>query len=256
MPRRNIPTIITGLLALVALTGIIGASIKGYAGRTVTTMPTPTPAWTESVLTLSDAERATMSANFMREAELVLASEAAERARAAADATKSAGVTPTSYPQFAGVTATPTPKPTATPTPKPTVTQTPTPTNTPTTTLRPTATPTPAPTATPRPTATPTPTTTADTIPPSVLINGGPTEGSTTADANPCFPLWVTDNLTWYTAIKVRSHMDTDAWSAWDSELLRCQQNLGNGAHTFTVQVMDIAGNQSPETLRHFTVQR
>ena len=50
-----------------------------------------------------------------------------------------------------------------------------------------------------------------DIIAPTVTINGGPSEGATIAYPNPCFPLWVNDNMTPWQQLITRSKLDS--WS-------------------------------------------
>ncbi len=95
-----------------------------------------------------------------------------------------------------------------------------------------------------------------DIIAPSVTINGGPPEGSTIAYNNPCFPLWVSDNMTPWQQLVTRTKLDDRQWSLWMNIFFYCFDNLGNGAHTVSIQIKDLAGNISSELKRTFIVKR
>jgi len=95
-----------------------------------------------------------------------------------------------------------------------------------------------------------------DIMAPSVMINGGPTEGSTISYSNPCFPLWVSDNMTPWQQLITRSKLDNGQWSNWMNQFSYCFDNLGNGSHIVSIQIKDLAGNISSEVKRTFTVKR
>ncbi len=95
-----------------------------------------------------------------------------------------------------------------------------------------------------------------DLAPPTITISGGPVQGTTTAMPDVCFPLWVSDNMTPWQQLSSRGKLDEGQWSTWSTATSYCYQNLGNGTHTFTVQLRDLAGNVSPEVTRTFIVKR
>lgn len=95
-----------------------------------------------------------------------------------------------------------------------------------------------------------------DLNPPSVTIQGSVSEGATIASSSLCFPLWVTDNMTPWQQLTTRARMDTNQWSIWMQTFSYCFQNLGVGAHTFSVQIRDLAGNVSQEVKRTFIVKQ
>jgi hypothetical protein len=95
-----------------------------------------------------------------------------------------------------------------------------------------------------------------DLAPPTVTISGGPLQGTITTIPDVCFPLWVSDNMTPWKQLTSRGKLDEGQWSTWSTATSYCYQNLGNGTHTFTVQLRDLAGNVSPETTRVFIVKR
>ncbi|MFH0749556.1 MAG: hypothetical protein V1917_01405 [Candidatus Gottesmanbacteria bacterium] len=95
-----------------------------------------------------------------------------------------------------------------------------------------------------------------DLVPPTVTIQGEVLEGSTVTMPNICFPLWVSDNITSWQQLGTRGKLDDNQWSPWSTLLSYCYQNLGNGVHTFTVQIRDLSGNISQEVKRTFIVKR
>jgi len=95
-----------------------------------------------------------------------------------------------------------------------------------------------------------------DIVAPTVTINGGPSEGSTIAYTNPCFPLWVNDNMTPWQQLVSRSKLDSGQWTSWMNQFSYCFDNLGNGGHTVSIQIKDLAGNISSEVKRTFIVKR
>lgn len=95
-----------------------------------------------------------------------------------------------------------------------------------------------------------------DLIAPTVTINGGPEEGVTTTQTAACFPLWVSDNRTPWQQLMSRAQLDTNQWSSWMNYFSYCFDNLGNGDHTVTIQVKDLAGNISANAQRRFSVKR
>jgi hypothetical protein len=95
-----------------------------------------------------------------------------------------------------------------------------------------------------------------DLAAPTLTIQGGVTEGTTITVANVCFPLWVSDNMTPWQQLASRGKLDDNQWSPWITMNSYCFQNLGNGVHTFTAQIRDLAGNVSPEVKRTFIVKR
>jgi hypothetical protein len=95
-----------------------------------------------------------------------------------------------------------------------------------------------------------------DILAPSVTISGGPSEGSTIAYTNPCFPLWVNDNMTPWQQLVTRNKLDSGQWSGWMNIFSYCFTNLGDGNHTVSVQIKDLAGNISSEVKRTFVVKR
>lgn len=78
-----------------------------------------------------------------------------------------------------------------------------------------------------------------DMIAPTLTIQGSIGEGTTIAYTNPCFPLWVSDNMTPWQRLQTRAKLDTTAWSNWSEAFSYCFTNLSNGAHTFSVQIRD-----------------
>ncbi len=95
-----------------------------------------------------------------------------------------------------------------------------------------------------------------DLKPPTVTIQGNIAEGATIATDSLCFPLWVSDNMTPWQRLTTRARMDTKEWSVWLPTYSYCFQNLSIGAHTFSVQIRDLAGNISPEVKRTFIVKQ
>jgi hypothetical protein len=95
-----------------------------------------------------------------------------------------------------------------------------------------------------------------DILAPTVTISGGPSEGATIAYNNPCFPLWVNDNMTPWQQLATRSKLDDGQWSPWMNYFSYCFTSLGNGVHTVSIQIKDLAGNVSSEVKRLFIVKR
>jgi hypothetical protein len=95
-----------------------------------------------------------------------------------------------------------------------------------------------------------------DITAPTVTISGGPSEGATIAYTNPCFPLWVSDNMTPWQQLVTRTRLDNGQWSSWMNYFSYCFDNLENGAHTVSIQIKDLAGNVSSEAKRLFIVKR
>jgi len=95
-----------------------------------------------------------------------------------------------------------------------------------------------------------------DIMAPTVTISGGPSEGATITYANPCFPLWVSDNMTPWKQLVTRSKLDNGQWGSWMNYFSYCFDNLGNGPHTIRIQIRDLAGNVSSEVKRVFIVKR
>jgi len=94
-----------------------------------------------------------------------------------------------------------------------------------------------------------------DMIAPTVTIQSPIVEGATITYTNPCFPLWVTDNMTPWQRLQTRAKLDNTAWSDWRESFSYCFTNLTPGAHTFSVQIRDLAGNVSSEGKRTFIVE-
>jgi hypothetical protein len=94
-----------------------------------------------------------------------------------------------------------------------------------------------------------------DAIPPKIVINGGPAADSDTATNSACFPLWIEDNLSWYTNVDVRYRLDLSFWNPWSKNLEPCVYDLMPGTHLFGVVGRDEAGNVSQEVTRSFTVK-
>jgi len=86
---------------------------------------------------------------------------------------------------------------------------------------------------------------TRDTVAPTVTINGEP----------PCFPLWVNDNMTPWQQLVTRTKLDNGQWSSWINQFSYCFDNLGDGTHTVSIQIKDLAGNVSSEVKRTFVVK-
>lgn len=95
-----------------------------------------------------------------------------------------------------------------------------------------------------------------DILAPTVTINGGPSEGAAIVYTNPCFPLWVSDNMTPWQQLVTRNKLDNGKWSSWMNQFSYCFDNLGNGSHTVSIQIKDLAGNISSEVKRTFIVKR
>lgn len=95
-----------------------------------------------------------------------------------------------------------------------------------------------------------------DLTPPTVTIQGSIAEGTTITSGSPCFPLWVSDNMTPWQQLITRGKINTNQWSIWMETFSYCFPNLGNGTHVFTVQIRDLAGNISPEIKRTFIVKQ
>lgn len=95
-----------------------------------------------------------------------------------------------------------------------------------------------------------------DIMAPKVTISGGPSEGATITYTNPCFPLWVSDNMTPWQQLVTRAKLDDGQWSGWMNYFSYCFNNLGDGGHTVRIQIKDLAGNISPEVKRIFIVKR
>ncbi len=223
--------------------------------------PKPTPSYTEHTLTLSDAERATSAGTFVEEFEQAMRMTPAPG--------------PTSYSAPALITidlgrVTPAPNIASSGATGIIVMRNPTGIiPSPSTKTMPTATPypsvTPHPSVTPFPTQTPAPTPTpllanggvqnGDTTPPKIVINGGPASDVPTATTSACFPLWIEDDLSWYTAVDVRYRLDMSFWNPWSKNLEPCVYNLKPGTHLFGVVARDEAGNISSEVTRSFTVK-
>lgn len=95
-----------------------------------------------------------------------------------------------------------------------------------------------------------------DLTAPTASISGGPAEGATITYANPCFPLRVFDNMTPWQQLVTHAKLDSGQWSNWMNYFSYCFDNLGNGAHTISIQIKDLAGNISSEIKRTFVVKR
>lgn len=95
-----------------------------------------------------------------------------------------------------------------------------------------------------------------DLNPPVVTIQGGPQEGAVLTTTGVCFPLWLSDNMTPWQQLQTRGKLDMGQWSPWLPQTSYCYSNLGSGAHTFSVQIQDLAGNISSETKRTFIVKQ
>lgn len=94
-----------------------------------------------------------------------------------------------------------------------------------------------------------------DLQPPTLTIQGSIADNAIISFTNPCFPLWVTDNMTPWQRLQTRTKLDTQSWSTWAEAFSYCFQNLTTGTHIFSVQIRDLAGNVSPEIQRPFIVQ-
>jgi len=95
-----------------------------------------------------------------------------------------------------------------------------------------------------------------DLIPPTVTIQGNLAEGATIATSGICFPLWVSDNMTSWQRLQTRAKIDQNQWGVWTETFSYCFQNLGNGSHTFSVQIRDLAGNVSAPVARTFIIRQ
>ncbi|MFZ2024707.1 MAG: hypothetical protein WAV51_00265 [Microgenomates group bacterium] len=95
-----------------------------------------------------------------------------------------------------------------------------------------------------------------DLNPPTVTIQGNTAEGATITGNSVCFPLWVSDNMTPWQRLQTRSKLDTNQWSVWMETFSYCFQNLGNGKHTFSVQIRDLAGNVASPVARTFLIRQ
>lgn len=116
---------------------------------------------------------------------------------------------------------------------------------------QPTAQPTKIPTSLPSAT----PTVFRDATGPTVTIQTGPENGSTISFKDICFTISVSDNVSKYPQLYIRTKFDSDIWSDWSKEMAPCYQNLTNGSHNFSVQAKDEAGNVSEVLTRSFIVQ-
>jgi hypothetical protein len=95
-----------------------------------------------------------------------------------------------------------------------------------------------------------------DTRPPTVTINGGPTEGSGVPPGTKiCFPLWITDDISSYEQVSVRVRVDQGQWGPWEKSMEYCYETLPIGMHTFVIQGKDETGNVGPETRRGFEIK-
>jgi len=220
----------------------------------------PAPRWSEKMLELTDEERSTMSGYFPTELEQALASYSAVLALPTPTPLRYLSPPTPTFAPYISFTAGPTgatgiigPLHTSQPSPlTPTlVLQTPQPSPTRIPTRISTSTPLPTPTALP----TPTQPQSADTTAPTITINGGLEEGAFTYETTVCFPLWIVDDLSWYSAVLIRYRIDKMPWGMWMYEYQPCVFNLSKGPHTFSVQGKDEAGNISSEVTRHFVVQ-
>lgn len=188
---KRIPKKLAQAIAII-IAGI-GLGIITYQFKTnppTVSRPTPTPAWNEETLVLTDIERATMSGDFSQEFQTALEKEK---------------ITPKLTPIWS--------------------------LNIPASMA-------------------------GDITTPTVSISGGPLEGATITYINPCFPLWVSDNMTPWQQLVTRAKLDDGQWSSWMNHFSYCFDNLGSGGHTVTFQIRDIAGNVSSEIKRVFIVKR
>lgn len=211
--------------------------------------PRPTPEWKEKALPLTQDELSTMSAYFPVELESALASYAAYMALPTPTPLRYILPNPTFTPYTsysAGPTGATGNMGPGEGSPSPIL---------PTNTGMPTVTPTVLPTPTPWPISSPTPVPSGDITAPVITINGGPVEGSVVTDPAVCFPIWVVDNLSWWSAVQIRYRIDTNPWSAWAYEYEPCISGLSKGSHIFSVAGKDEAGNISKEAKRTFIVQ-
>jgi hypothetical protein len=200
--------------------------------------PTPIPGWVEKTATLSAEEQATAAAYFPSEFESAIASAAAMPTMTPIPTpAKSTWLTVTVMPSR-------TPTPGTSPTPTPAVTPDPLQT--------PAGTPTPA----PSPTPVPTPMGQGDTTPPSVTVTGGPENGAVVAPGTYCYPLWIVDNLSWYSAVQTRMAVDGGAWTDWSAVYQYCPAFAATGTHTVKIQGKDEAGNVSAPVTRTLTVRQ
>lgn len=95
-----------------------------------------------------------------------------------------------------------------------------------------------------------------DLTAPTVTIQGNLAEGATIAGNSVCFPLWVSDNMTPWQRLQTRANIDKNQWGVWTETFSYCFQNLGNGSHTFSVQIRDLAGNVSAPVTRTFIIRQ
>lgn len=103
-------------------------------------------------------------------------------------------------------------------------------------------------------TPTPTAAITKDTVAPTITSVGGPSNGQTVTFSNFCFPIVVSDNVSSYPNITVRTQFDSGSWTDWSTNVSPCYNNVSNGSHTFSVQAKDAVGNISTTVTRTFTV--
>lgn len=108
--------------------------------------------------------------------------------------------------------------------------------------------PTPIPTS--QPTNTPTPV--KDTSAPVVREFGGPADGSTVDFTNFCFPIYATDASK---PILSRAKFDSDSWNDWGTNFENCYSNISFGSHSFSVQLKDNSGNETPVFTRNFKTE-
>gem|GEM_PF-1910243 len=191
---KRTPTNITQTIALVIFgigAGVVAYQIRSSPLRTIPFIATtPTPAWQEQRVVLTDIEQATMSGNFTKEFQQALETEK---------------LPPKPSPIFVYDI--------------------------------------PASMA-------------GDITAPTITITGGPPESSTIPYNNPCFPLWVGDNMTPWQQLTTRAKIDDGQWSPWMNQFSYCFNNLENGGHTVLIQIKDLAGNVSPEIKRVFIVKQ
>ena len=94
-----------------------------------------------------------------------------------------------------------------------------------------------------------------DLTPPTTTIIGGPLDGGTIAMRSPTFILSGADNLTPVASLRYQYSVDGGAYSAPSTLTSVTLSNLTDGAHTFSVATIDLAGNIDPKPIvRNFSV--
>src|SRR5207249_2124751 len=87
----------------------------------------------------------------------------------------------------------------------------------------------------------------ADTTPPSVTINSGPADGSTSNDRDPTFGFAAGEP-----GVQFKCKLDSGPFADCTSPFSPFQ--LADGSHTFSVHGTDAAGNQSADATVAWTI--